>query len=160
MPAPTVKAILTLAAIAADMPDVSADFGQVMHVAGEAIRHATPRVPAELLVALAWGESRFESDAKPGCGVLQVFPRDIGLGDFAYCDRWRASVGEAVAAGVQEIEMMLDDHRVRGSMTGALLYRACGNVAFDGTCSQAKVRWVAKALERWRDVSRRVAAAE
>ena len=106
---------------------------------------ATPRVDAALLVSLMWAESRYEPSAQPACGVMQVYPHDIGEPDGASCRLWRHDVRAGVRAGVTEIEMLLADHRVH-SLRQALLYRACGNRAFTGECAMG--RWVDQALAR------------
>jgi hypothetical protein len=133
---------------ARQLPDVR-NPALVDHFVDVAIAEETPRVPAELIVAIAWGESRFESSSQPGCGTMQVFPRDIGAPRSA-CRLWRRDLRAGVQAGVEEIEQKLDDRRVRGNMYLALLYRSCGNSAFDGTCSAAKHAWVRAAIWRWK----------
>ncbi len=114
----------------------------------------TEQAPAALLVALGWPESRFDPRARPACGAMQVYPQDIGERDpSAACARWARDVQAGVRAGVVELEMMLADHRVRGDLRWALLYRACGNAAFDGSCSAAKYAWVTAALARYRQLA-------
>jgi len=129
------------------LPDVeSPDLTDQLVVA--ALEEQTPRVPAALIVAIAWGESRFDRDARPACGVMQVYPNDLEEPASA-CVEWRRDLRAGVRAGVREIEIMLADKRVRGDMRRALLYRACGNKAFDGTCSTPKHAWVKATMERW-----------
>lgn len=142
-----VLSLLLLNARAQQLPDTQP--GAVRTFVAVAFAEATPRVPADLLVSLAWAESRFESQAGPACGVMQVFPRDIGR-PASDCQIWRRDVTLAVRAGVLELEMMLEDKRVHGSIRRALMYRACGNAFFDGTCSHEKSRWVDAVLARWR----------
>lgn len=116
-----------------------------------AISAETRRVPAELLLAVAWGESRFRTDVATGrvCGPLQVAPGDLGMPYQRTCEIWEQEPVEAYAAGVKEIEMMLADARVHGSMTLALMYRACGNAAFWASpCVKAKRMWPAWVLAR------------
>lgn len=137
------------------LPDVDAP-DRIDHFVEAALTAQTSRVPAALLVALAWGESRFDSAARPACGVMQVYPRYLDEPASA-CDEWRRDLRAGVRAGVREIELMLDDKRVHGNMRRALLYRACGNSAFDGSCSKAKRSWVTAALARWRALSTYVA---
>lgn len=120
-----------------------------------AVELQTPHVPAALLVALAWGESRFEASARPACGVMQVYPHDLGEPATA-CAEWRSDSRAGVRAGVREIELMLNDKRVRGDMRRALLYRACGNKAFDGSCSAKKRAWVTASMVRWHALAARV----
>lgn len=138
---------LRLHAGAHDLPDTdpkSADlFVEV------ALEEQTSRVPAALLVSLGWGESRFDPTARPACGALQVYPNDLGEPP-SRCVEWRKDLRAGVRAGVREIEMMLADKRVRGNLRRALLYRACGNAAFDNTCAAGKYVWVDAAIARWR----------
>jgi hypothetical protein len=115
-------------------------------VVAAAWRHATPAVPAALIVVLAWGESRFDGRARPACGPMQVYPRDLGLtGEAARdaCRAWARDADAGVRAGVREIEIMLADARVHGDLRQALAYRACGNAAFvEGACH--KLAWDAR----------------
>jgi len=145
-----------LHAAAADLPDTDSALVAPMVLA--AIAEETPRAPAALLVALAWGESRFDQRAQPLCGVLQVNPVDIGR-PASDCAVWRGDVQLAVRAGVTEIEMMLADRRVAGNLRRMLLYRACGNAAFDGTCDAKKYAWVDAAIARYRQLERAVTRA-
>lgn len=112
-----------------------------------AISVETPDLPASLLVSIMWGESRFVPDVRTGrvCGVMQVNPSDIGR-PRSDCTRWKHDIRAAAAAGVKELQMMLGDRRVSGNLRKALLYRACGNSAFDGTCK--KGRWPGWVLRR------------
>jgi hypothetical protein len=111
-----------------------------------ALQHeAVDDVPTSLVVYLAWAESRFDPDAKPGCGVLQVFPRDIYQPP-SRCKLWRSDQRLAIRAGVRELRMLMSEPRVHGDLWIALMYRACGNVYFDGACDAAKSRWVEFAL--------------
>ena len=139
---------------AAELPDTDAAFVSPMVIA--AIAEETPKAPAALLVALAWGESRFDQRAQPLCGVLQVNPVDIGR-PASDCAVWRGDLQLAVRAGVTEIEMMLVDHRVAGDLRKMLLYRACGNKAFDGTCDSKKYAWVEAAIARYKQIERTMA---
>ncbi len=136
---------------AAELPDTDAALVSPMVMA--AIAEETPRAPAALLVALAWGESRFDQRAQPLCGVLQVNPVDINQ-PISDCAVWRGDLRLAVHAGVTEIEMMLADRRVAGDLRKMLLYRACGNKAFDGTCDSKKYAWVEAAIARYRQIER------
>ncbi len=128
------------------LPDIADEL--VDPVVDAAFKHATRRVPAALIVALVWGESRGRNDAQPRCGVMQVWPADLDLPP-SNCAAWRHDIDAGVAAGVLEIETMLRDPRVAGDLRRALLYRACGNVAFDGSCKAEKIAWVDKAIARW-----------
>jgi len=133
------------------LPDV-ASLRLVDQFVDVALELQTQRVPAALLVALAWGESRFDASAQPACGVMQVYPRDLDE-PATSCAEWRRDLHAGVRAGVREIEMMLADKRVSGNMRRALLYRACGNKAFDGSCEAKKYAWVTAAMDRWRALS-------
>lgn len=133
---------------ALDLPDVASP-DLVNQFVDAALEAQTRRVPAALLVALAWGESRFDGDALPACGTMQVYPHDLGEPATA-CAEWRRDLRAGVRAGVREIELMLADKRVRGDLRRALLYRACGNRAFDGSCGAKKYAWVTSAIARWR----------
>lgn len=120
----------------------SADVGQ--HVRA-AIDVETAHVTAELLLSIAWSESRLDASARAGrvCGPLQVAPGDLGLDPDSACAAWQADLVDAYAAGVMEIEIMLRDARVHGALHLALAYRACGNAAFvpDSACARAKRTW-------------------
>jgi hypothetical protein len=143
-----------LLALTVNLPDTDATRARAMALA--AIAEETPRAPAPLLVALAWPESRFDQLATPLCGVLQVNPVDIGR-PASDCAILRRDLRRAVQAGVTEIEMMLDDHRVAGDVRRMLLYRACGNAAFNGTCSPKKYVWVDNALALYHRLEREIA---
>lgn len=130
-----------------ELPDV--DTAKTNAFVAIALDEQTPRVPAALLVSLGWGESRFDPEAQPACGALQVYPKDLDEPQ-SRCAEWRKDLRAGIRAGVREIEVMLADKRVRGNLKKALLYRACGNKAFDGTCSAAKYAWVDAAIARWR----------
>lgn len=133
---------------ARSLPDVRAE--DVDPAVDAALAEETDRVPAELLIAIAWGESRLRPDVRTGhvCGIMQVNPTDLGL-PRSRCRAWELDRRLAFRAGVSEIEMMLRDRRVRGNIRRALLYRACGNRAFDGTCAKTKwPGWVLRRAER------------
>ena len=134
---------------AVELPDTDATL--VRPMVDAAIAEETPRAPAALLVAAAWGESRFDQRAQPLCGVLQVSPVDIGR-PMSDCAAWRGDLQLAVRAGVTEIETMMADARVAGDLRRMLLYRACGNKAFDGTCAAAKYAWVEATIARYRQL--------
>ena len=124
-------------------PDVQPSDVAAAWVAAEL--EATPRVDASLSLAIMWPESRYQPTAGPACGVMQVYPHDIGLDDASSCALWRHDVRAGVHAGVLEIEMLLADHRVH-SLRDALLYRACGNKAFTGACTMGW--WVDQVLAK------------
>lgn len=132
---------------AAQLPDVNNQ--QVAAFVMAAVQEETRDAPATLLIALAWAESRFDPNAQPMCGALQVRPVDLGRPQ-SDCVVWRKSVRAGVRAGVDELKLLLADRRVRRNMRRALMYRACGNAFFEGTCSDAKARWVDTAIVRWK----------
>jgi hypothetical protein len=142
-----------LHATARQMPDV--EHPELVDTLVDAAIHLqTPRVPASLIVALSWAEARFDPAAKPACGVMQVYPKDLDEPQSA-CALWRNDLWTGVAAGVREIEVMLADKRVHGNLRKALLYRACGNSAFDGTCEDKKYVWVQNAINLWQAIEPR-----
>lgn len=142
-----------LAAHVAQLGDIAPGVDMREHVAA-AIIAETPRVSAELLLSIAWSESRFDPSVHTSrvCGPLQVNPTDLGRSHDAACEAWSVDLIEAYAAGADEIETMLHDPRVHGSLTRALAYRACGNAAFvaDSACVRAKKSWPAWVLYRAR----------
>ena len=148
----TVLRFLLLNSQAQQLPDTKPD--EVAAFVSVAVFEETPRVSAELLVALAWGESRFKQDVGPGCGVLQVFPKYLKNRAWT-CKVLQTDLTLAVRSAVVALEEMLDDKRVRGDLHKALMYRACGNVYFKGTCSDHKARWVRAAEARARKMTAR-----
>lgn len=127
---------------AVSLPDVKSEYA--VPAVEAAIKHETEDLPAELLVSIMWGESRFKPNVRKGrvCGVMQVGPHDIGL-PRSVCRTWEVDVDAAVADGVREMQMLLADRRVRGNIRRALMYRACGNSFFNGTCRKGGwARWV------------------
>lgn len=129
--------VAKIRANAHNLPDVQPEL--IDSAVDAAFATETLAVPAELLLSIAWGESRFRPDQRTGvvCGALQVNPDDIGE-PRGNCVRWANDMHLGFAAGVRELEMMLADRRVRGNLRLALLYRACGNAAFDGTCTKGQ----------------------
>lgn len=141
--------VLRLRAAALSLGDVRP--ADVDAFVSAAMDEQTASVPAALLVALGWGESRFDASAGPACGAMQVYPGDLGL-PWAACAAWAHDTRAGVRAGVQELELMLADGRVRGDLRRALLYRACGNAAFQpGAC--AMDGWVNAAIARFHTVN-------
>jgi len=87
----------------------------------------TQRVSAELLLSLAWWESRLEPDLRTGrvCGALQVRPEDVGESNHRdACHRWSQDTWLGFQAGADELEAWL--RHSRGDMARALRGRACG----------------------------------
>ncbi len=115
--------------------------------ASAAVDHATPRVPAELLLGVAYVESRFDPTAtsriegsvrrtgsypsrRPPrggvhgslfCGPLQTYART-----WQGCLEMR-DLAVGYQAGVKELGQWLRDRRVDGDVRRALLGHACGN---------------------------------
>lgn len=150
-----------LQAAARALPDVRP--AQANAAAKAALAAETPRVSAELVLAVEWGESRFEPNERVGvvCGIMQVAPKYMGLPYARTCRLWELDVLAATRAGVLEIEQDLDDPRVHGNMRRALLYRACGNSAFlsvgaPGACrKQAAPGWILRRMRRIQGLERR-----
>lgn len=120
-----------------------------------AVSVETRRVSAELLLSLGFSETRYEArghNTGRVCGPLQVSPVSLGLDHASTCAIWERDMVEAYAAGVLEIETMLADRRVHGSLALALAYRACGNAAFvpDSKCAHDKHAWPSWVLWRAR----------
>lgn len=99
-------------------------------------------ITAELLLALAWHESRFDRQNRTGsvCGMLQVVPDEVGEEDFeTACNRWSSDIRSAFQAGVDEFlgnpKMSkyngwlrgIKGHVSRERLIIALRHRACGN---------------------------------
>jgi hypothetical protein len=141
----TSSARADLRSLAHNLPDIPAE--RVDLAVTSAIAHATPVITAGLIVTLCWAESRClpKTHDNTGCGVLQVDPKDMDEPP-SMCAVYAESIESGVAIGVREIEILLADHRVHGNLRLALQYRACGNIAFDGTCSLKKLRWVEEVL--------------
>lgn len=128
---------------ASALPDVRPEL--VLPNVIAAFDNETNEYPAELLLALAWGESRFEPTVRTGrvCGVLQVVPQH---------ERDCRGLMNGYAAGVDELEELARDRRAH-DLVDVLMYRACGVTAFTGGCG--KRRWVDAALSRARRLGMR-----
>lgn len=126
------------------LPDIRTDL--VLPNVISAFANETPDYPAELLLALAWGESRMDPTIRTRrvCSVLQVVPRSP--------DDCRGLMN-GYTTGVWELKELARDRRTHGELRRVLEYRACGNAAFDGTCT--KQRWVNAALARARQLGMR-----
>ncbi len=144
--------VLSLALALVNLPEMTP--GRALVVAAASRAAATAYAPAELLASLAWAESRGDRTVVTGrtCGVLQVNPLDVGLPWRETCAAWAESSLAGMRGGVLELETMLRDPRVHGDLRRALLYRACGNAAFDpaSDCAARKGPWVQSALDRAR----------
>lgn len=144
-PRSPVRRVLRLINNVSQLPDVDE---QLLQPAIEAaVAAETKRIPAELLIAIAWGESRLNPHVRTGvvCGPMQVNPTDIGR-PRSDCEVWERDITAGYRAGVTELETMLQDPRVHGSLERALLYRACGNALFRGKCT--KMGWARWVLDR------------
>lgn len=106
-----------------------------------AIGVEAPAVPAELLLSLAWWESRLEPGLRNGrvCGALQVKPEDVGERSFRdACHRWAQDTWLGFQAGADELHTWL--RHAHGDMTIALRGRACGWTGLTQECG--KKWWV------------------
>jgi hypothetical protein len=144
---------------------------EVIAHAEAATQAATPQISAELLLGMAFVESRFDplalsriegtqrrvgrypSDQPPArltkgtslyCGPLQTFA-------FTWSDCMGArDLTVAYSTGAKEITRWLRDRRVRGDMTRALAGYGCGNRGVaTGLCNRypGRVLWQAKRIE-------------
>jgi hypothetical protein len=150
----------------------------------EAYRHAdaaseasTPHVSAELLLAVAWIESRYDPTAtsriegsvrRTGHYPSTEPPSNLGRGSLycgplqTYASTWPACIDMrrldvAYAAGVSELEQWLRDPRVRGDITLALAGHGCGNQGVaGGPCHDYPARvlaiaeWITRPVVRLR----------
>ena len=102
----------------------------------------TAQIPAELLIAIAWGESRFVPTTVTGkaCGPMQTISTSL-----AGCLAMQAPI-VGFGAGVAELTAWL--RLSRGDLRLALAGYACGMSAFSGTCH--KMAWPGWVLYRAR----------
>lgn len=131
---------------------------------------ATERVPAELLLAVAYVESRYDVTALSRIeGKTRVHgrypsttpPKNLRKGTSLYCGplqtfarNWdecmkQRDLNVAYATAAKEIEHWLRDRRVRGDMTRALAGYGCGNHGVKtGKCNRypGRVLWQARRL--------------
>lgn len=122
------------------LPDTRPELALITTLA--ALSAETERFPAELLIAIAWGESRLEPATRTGkaCGPMQTIA--VKKND---CERWSIPI-YGYQAGVDELNEWASDKRTRGDLELILRAYACGNAAFDGTCS--KMKWPSWVLRR------------
>ncbi len=129
---------------ARSLPDVATSDAEA--AARAALLVETDDISAELLVSVAWGESRFQSGTVTGraCGLVQTIGRDARS-----CRLMQIPI-VGMLAGVVELRLWL--HAAHGDVRLALAGYACGWSAFDGSCTkQAWPGWVlrrARALRR------------
>jgi hypothetical protein len=131
---------------------------------------ATDQIPAELLLGIAFVESRFDATAvsrvegrkrRTGSYPRTTAPAQLDRSASLYCGplqtfapSWSACIGmrdlfTAYAAGVAELRQWLRDPRVRGSTTRALAGHGCGNFGVTtGQCNgyPDRVRWMERRL--------------
>ena len=143
----------------------------VLAHARAATEAATPKVPAELLLAMAFVESRFDPHAlsriegkkrRVGKWPSTTPPKRLRKGSSLYCGPLQTFAGNwddclkqrelavAYAAGAHEIHNWLRDRRVRGDMTLALAGYGCGNRGVKtGKCNRypGRVLYQAKRIE-------------
>jgi hypothetical protein len=124
------------------LPDTRPELALITTLA--ALSAESDRFPAELLIAIAWGESRLEPTTKTGraCGPMQTIA--VKPGD---CERWATPL-YGYQAGVDELTEWSNDKRTRGDLELVLLAYACGSSAFNGTCK--KTSWPGWVLKRAR----------
>jgi hypothetical protein len=121
------------------LPDVA--LANVVEAVEAAWAAQTQRWQAPLLIAIAWGESRFIASTVTGiaCGPMQTI---------AYTRTACRSMQNMLAgfkAGVSELEEWDRDRRTHHDLKLILLAYACGNSAFNGTCKKrAWPGWVLK----------------
>lgn len=117
------------------LPDVVPEDAAVAVEAALIVESRT--VPAELLVAIAWGESRFIPSTVTGraCGLLQVVASAP-----ASCSALQIPI-VGMLVGRLELEQWLA--LAHGDLHLALLGNACGMSALRGTCTKtAWPNWV------------------
>ena len=138
--------------------------------ASAAVAAASPRVSPELLLAIAYVESRYDPTAtsrvegstrKTGSYPSTIEPANLAPHASLYCGplqtfapSWHDCLAlrdlqTAYAAGATELATWLRDVRVRGDITRALAGHGCGNFGVStGQCNAypARVRWVEQRL--------------
>jgi hypothetical protein len=139
--------------------------------AAAAIEASSPRVAPELLLAIAFVESRYDPTAtsriegttrRTGPYPSLAQPADLAPHGSLYCGplqtyaaSWRDCLAMrdlriAYAAGASELETWLRDRRVQGDIVRALAGHGCGNFGVTtGRCNgyPARVRWIEHQLE-------------
>jgi hypothetical protein len=142
-----------------------------------AMQASTDEIAPEVLLAIAYVESRFDTLAlsrleagkrvrgrylsdvapkkwKPGtslhCGPLQTWAKT-----WDECLRYRSDLRAAYAAGAHQLSTWLRDRRVRGDLTRALAGYGCGNHGVKtGKCNRypGRVLWQARRISSTRPV--------
>lgn len=127
-------------------PDLT--FWDAFDHAAAAVDASTPRVQPELLLAIAFVESRFDVTAtsrvegkrrRTGHYASTTPPANLNTRSSMYCGPLQTFAGSwnecislrdphaAYTAGADELEHWLRDRRVRGDVTRALAGHGCGN---------------------------------
>jgi hypothetical protein len=146
------------------------------HVAA-ATDAATTRVQPELLLAIAFVESRYDPTAtsriegarrKTGSYPSTQPPATLAAGASLYCGPLQTFAGSwhdclalrdlhaAYAAGAAELDTWLRDRRVRGDVAVALAGHGCGNFGVaTGKCNgyATRVLWIARRFAEARPAS-------
>ena len=139
---------------------------------------ATPRVAPELLLAIAFVESRFDPTAtsrvegahrRTGSYPSTMPPANLATRASMYCgplqtfaSSWSECLSlralpAAYAAGAAELETWLSDKRVRGDVTRALAGHGCGNFGVTtGKCNAypTRVLWIERLFSEPRATTR------
>lgn len=89
--------------LAAEAPWLTPD--QVEENVARALDVETDEVPAEILLAIAWRESKYDPTARPGCGVMQVLRKYAGRTGCAYA---RLGVGEGYVMGAWALSLWVE----------------------------------------------------
>ena len=147
------------------------DVGDALAHAQAATQAATAQISPELLLAIAFVESRFDPQAvsrvegkrrRVGHYPSSQPPARLRKGTSLYCGplqtfatSWDECMKQqdltlAYTTGAKEVTRWLRDRRVRGDMTRALAGYGCGNRGVNtGQCNRypGRVLWQAKRLE-------------
>lgn len=83
------------------------DEATALEHAEAAIAHERPDLPAELMLAIAWRESKYDPTARPDCGVMQVTRKNLG-GSRAACAAARADAAAGYQVGADAFGRWVD----------------------------------------------------